>query len=57
MAFDIQPCPDCWGDGKLTMNWNSGRCLIVCDDCGEKGKFVYYTWHRRESKNAEDNRK
>lgn len=50
MAFNIQPCPDCWGDGKLTMNWNSGRCLIVCDDCGEKGKFVYYTWHRRERK-------
>ncbi|MBR0167769.1 MAG: hypothetical protein IJQ08_03780 [Synergistaceae bacterium] len=29
----IKPCPNCWGEGKLKMDWKYCMCYIACEDC------------------------
>lgn len=33
MIEGLNPCPECWGEGSLRMDWNSGKSYVCCDDC------------------------
>lgn len=34
MIEGLKPCPECWGEGHLSIDFNSGGCYVICEDCG-----------------------